>query len=111
MSQLSKDLVGVFMTPIILGILKQKQSYGYELIKNIKELTDGRLNSKEGAIYPVLQKMEKKGWIKSEWNMEENQRPRKYYTVLPEGIVAFDYEMTQIHELVRTLDKLYFGSS
>ena len=107
MNSLSKDIVGVFLAPMILGLLKQNDSYGYELVRNIKELTNGRLTPKEGVIYPVLQKMEKKSWIKSAWNFGEDQRPRKYYTILQEGVVVLDSERMQISELVKILDKLY----
>jgi len=86
MNRISKELVGASASPIILSILKQGDSYGYEIVQKVKELTNGEIKWQEASIYPVLKKLENQGMIKSYWRVQEGERPRKYYTLQREGI-------------------------
>ena len=56
---ISKDLVAASSKPLILSILCQKESYGYEIIKIIHEFSQNEIQWKDGMLYPVLHKMEK----------------------------------------------------
>lgn len=85
MEKLSKELIGASTTPIILSILTKNESYGYEIIQNIKEISGGKIEFGEGTLYPVLHKLEKKGFIESYWKVAETGRKRKYYKISPEG--------------------------
>jgi len=85
MKSISKELVGASATPIILSVLKKGDSYGYEIVQRVKELTNGEIKWQEPSIYPVLKKLESTGMIKSYWKVQQGERPRKYYTILPEG--------------------------
>ncbi|MDA3879761.1 MAG: helix-turn-helix transcriptional regulator [Prolixibacteraceae bacterium] len=85
MSKISKELVGASAMPIILSILDKKESYGYEIMQKVKDLSDERIEWKEGSLYPVLHKLEKNGLIKSLWKMADNGRHRKYYAINKKG--------------------------
>lgn len=85
MKSITKELLGASAVPIVLSVLKNQDSYGYEIVQKVKELTNNRISWKEASIYPVLKKLENNGMIKSYWKMQENERPRKYYTILAEG--------------------------
>lgn len=85
MTKISKELVGATAMPIILSILEQGESYGYQIIQKVKELSKEQIVWKEGSLYPVLHKMESQGMIKSEWQIAENGRPRKYYVIEQAG--------------------------
>ena len=85
MERISKELMGASSVPIILSILEHGDSYGYEIMQKVKSLSKGRIEWKEGSIYPVLKKLESIGMIKSYWNLEGAQRPRKYYAINPNG--------------------------
>ena len=85
MKSISKELVGASAIPIILSILKSGDSYGYEIVQKVKELTKGEIKWKEASIYPVLKKLENSGMIKSYWKVQKNERPRRYYTILADG--------------------------
>ena len=86
MQRISKDLVGASVSTVILSILNQGDSYGYEMIQKVKEFTNGEVEWHEVGIYPVLKKMENEGMVRSYWKMEEGERPRKYYTIKEEGL-------------------------
>lgn len=102
MSKISKELVGASAVPIILSILDKNESYGYEIMQNVKQLSDGRIEWKEGSLYPVLHKLEKNGNIKSLWKMAENGRYRKYYAINKKGRKALQDEIDN-WKLVHTM--------
>jgi PadR family transcriptional regulator PadR len=102
MKSISKELLGASATPIILSILKNGDNYGYEIVLKVKKLTNDKIKWKEASIYPVLKKLESRGLIKSYWKVVENERPRKYYTILAEGEKQFEHNMYE-WELVNSL--------
>jgi len=85
METFSKELIGASSIPLILSILSNGESYGYEIIKTIKELSGAKIEFKEGTMYPVLHKLEKKGLIESFWKPSETGRKRKYYKITEKG--------------------------
>jgi DNA-binding PadR family transcriptional regulator len=93
MNKISKELVGASAVPIILSILDKKESYGYEIMQKVKDLSDDRIEWKEGSLYPVLHKLEKNGLIKSLWKMADNGRHRKYYAINKKGRKALREEI------------------
>lgn len=86
MKEISKGQMGVHSDLMILLILKREDSYGYSITQEVKHLSSGRINWKEGSLYPVLKKLEANKLIKSYWNIKDFDRPRKYYKILPKGI-------------------------
>jgi PadR family transcriptional regulator PadR len=108
MSKISKELVGASAIPIILSILDKNESYGYEIMQNVKELSSNRIEWKEGSLYPVLHKLEKNGLIKSLWKMAENGRHRKYYAINKKGRKALQDEIDNwslVHTMLTELWK------
>jgi len=91
----SKDLVAASATPIILAILKQHDSYGYEIIKRIKEASNDQIVWSEGMLYPVLHRLEKNGFVDSYWQKAETGRKRKYYSLNPEGLLELENHTRQ----------------
>ena len=85
MKSISKDLIGAASIPLILAVLRREDSYGYEIVQEVKRLTEEKISWKEASIYPVLKKLENNGMIKSYWKVEKTERPRKYYTILENG--------------------------
>lgn len=81
MKKIPKELIGATAVPLILSILKQGDTYGYEIIKKVKTLSAERIQWKEGSLYPVLKRLEAKKLIKSYWDVKSEPRPRKYYTL------------------------------
>jgi DNA-binding PadR family transcriptional regulator len=107
MAELSKDLIAASATPLILSILSLEESYGYQIIKKIKEISDDRIHWKEGTLYPVLHKMEKSGIIKSKWKVAENGRKRKYYQINKNGKKLLDEELDHWRLIFNSLKKLW----
>ncbi|MFK7920955.1 MAG: PadR family transcriptional regulator [Bacteroidia bacterium] len=103
---LSKDLIAASTIPIILSLLKKGDNYGYQLIKEVQKISEGALQWKEGSLYPVLIKMEKRGLITSYVKKEEG-RNRKYYSLNETGQSALT-QLQKEWELVNiTLNNLW----
>ena len=85
MRKIGKELMGASSIPLILSILQEDDTYGYDIMKKLKELSNGRIIWKEGSLYPVLKKMESLNYIKSYWDVKHFDRPRKYYKIQAEG--------------------------
>ena len=64
---LGKDLVAASATPLVLAILAEGESYGYAIIQEIKARSQNEMQWTDGMLYPVLHRMENKGWISSRW--------------------------------------------
>ena len=92
MNDISKELVGASSIPLILTILEDGENYGYMIIQRVKELSDGQIEWKDGTLYPILHKLEKKGLIVSFWKAAENGRKRKYYKLMETGKSALATE-------------------
>jgi DNA-binding PadR family transcriptional regulator len=107
MTVLSKDLIAASATPLILSILSVEESYGYQIIRKISEISDDRIHWKEGTLYPVLHKMEKSGIIKSKWKVAENGRKRKYYQINKKGKKILDEELDHWRLIFNSLKKLW----
>ena len=102
-----RELVAASAEPLILSLLEQGESYGYAIIQDIKNRSRGELEWTDGMLYPVLHRMERKGWIKSRWAESETGRKRKYYHLRKEGRKALRAETQQWMTVHETLTKLW----
>jgi len=82
----SKELIAASTVPVILSILHQGESYGYQLIKEVAEKSKGQLEWSEAMLYPVLQRMEANKMISSRWVESESGKKRKYYRITKKGM-------------------------
>jgi PadR family transcriptional regulator PadR len=102
----SKELLKGTLQPIILNLLKEnKRMYGYEMTQRVKELTDGKIEITEGALYPTLHKLESEGVLKVE---EEyiGKRVRKYYKLTKTGTLVVKQKVNEINEFLATIHVL-----
>ena len=82
---LGKDLVAASATPLVLAILAEQDSYGYAILKRVRELSDGHLQWTDGMLYPVLHRLERLGLVAAKWAASETSRRRKYYRITRKG--------------------------
>jgi PadR family transcriptional regulator, regulatory protein PadR len=80
------DVIHGTLELLLLKTLSRGQAmHGFEILNWIHESTDGQLLLEEGALYPALHRMEKRRWIRGEWNISEKGRRAKYYTITATG--------------------------
>jgi len=94
---------------LILLFLKQKEYYGYDLIKTIKQTA--RLDISEGTIYPLLNRLKSQKLITSRWEEKEVGLPRKYYQITASGLDVLEAMKSSWNEFRRVLDELMKESS
>ncbi len=86
--QIDKDLVAASATPLVLAILAEGKSYGYAILKRVRELSDGELEWTDGMLYPLLHRLQRLGYVIPEWETPDGGRRRKYYALTEEGQAA-----------------------
>jgi PadR family transcriptional regulator PadR len=69
----------------LLSLLSQGSKYGLQMINELKEMSGGFLDLKEGTLYPALRRLEERGYLKSEWVERESGIPRRYYKITEKG--------------------------
>ncbi len=70
---------------LILKTLSWGSTHGYGIARWIQQITGDVLRIEEGSLYPALHRLEKRGWITSDWGLSENNRRAKYYELTARG--------------------------
>jgi len=105
---ITKELVAASTEPLILSLLSKGESYGYELIQEVKRLSGDKIEWTDGMLYPVLHRMEHRGLIKSRWGESDSGRKRKYYSLKKAGKTALATHNAQwslVHGVLSGLQK------
>lgn len=101
--EINKDLVAASSTPIVLAILAEGDSYGYAILKRVRELSGGQMEWTDGMLYPVLHRLERLGHIGARWKVAETGRRRKYYRITRSGRAQLAEEQQQWQAVDATL--------
>ncbi len=89
---------------IILKLLSERERmYGYELTQEVKRLTQGKLKITEGALYPMLHKLESKGLLETE-QQKVDGRWRKYYRLTNTGIKETTTQIAALKQAIENLE-------
>lgn len=83
---ISSDIIRGYNDTIILFLLIKNDSYGYEISKNIREITNEEYVIKETTLYSAFNRLEKNGYIESYSGGETKGKSRTYYKITKEGI-------------------------
>ena len=70
---------------LILSLVEAQPHHGYEISKLIEQRSRGALSFHAASLYPLLYRLEKRGWIQGRWVEKESQRRRRYYRLTSEG--------------------------
>lgn len=89
---------------LFLKILSIRDCYGYEITHSIKELTNGKIDIKEGSMYPVLYKFEDLGYISSEKKLIGKRMTRIYYHLEPSGKAYLEGIYKEYKEMTSIID-------
>jgi PadR family transcriptional regulator, regulatory protein PadR len=94
------------LEPIVLQLLQtHRRMYGYEITQTVKEITKGELQITEGALYPLLHRLEAQGLLEAEMEMADN-RMRKYYTLTKAGKEKTKSAIGELQAFMQTLEHL-----
>jgi PadR family transcriptional regulator len=97
------------LTMLILRVLQSGSLHGYAIGQRIHVLSSEVLAVEEGLLYPTLQKMLLKGWVKAEWGISETNRKVRFYRLTPAGrkhleaeLAGYDRVTQAIRDILRT---------
>jgi DNA-binding PadR family transcriptional regulator len=108
---INKDLVAASSTPLVLAILAEGDTYGYAILKRVRELSGGHMEWTDGMLYPVLHRLERLGYIEASWEVPESGRRRKYYCLTARGRAQLAEERRQWQAVDATLRGIWSAFS
>jgi transcriptional regulator len=90
---------------LILKTLERntEQMHCYGIARYIKQISGDALQVEEGSLYPALQRLAIKGWVKSEWGPSENNRRARYYTLTPAGRKQLRREVADFERVLEAI--------
>jgi DNA-binding PadR family transcriptional regulator len=106
--KLSKKTLDGNMETLILAVLSDGPSYGYQLVQDLNAKAPGVLKTGEGTIYPVLHRLEERGLIQSAWRAGETGRQRRYYRITQKGKKSLSQNRLQFAALAKVM-RVVFG--
>jgi PadR family transcriptional regulator, regulatory protein PadR len=107
MVRIDKDLVAASATPLVLGILAEKESYGYAILKKVNELSAGEMRWTDGMLYPLLHRLERLGYIQASWRVATSGRRRKHYAITQAGQRVLAERRRQWAVVTDALDRVW----
>tara|TARA_R110002050_G_scaffold87066_3_gene184613 strand:+ start:45 stop:377 length:333 start_codon:yes stop_codon:yes gene_type:complete len=103
----SKNYIKGFLEDIVLQLIrKNDKMYGYEISQKVKEITAGEINLTEGALYPVLHRLESQNLLIVTYKKVDG-RVRKYYELTPEGGESIKNNVVELQAFLAGLNSLF----
>lgn len=110
--QFSKGMMTGAAELIVLHVLKsKKESYGYELIRAIAQDSNDIFDFEEGTLYPLLYRLEQKGFIESVVKPAPNGKKRRYYSLTKEGNASLKERKTEMAFFFKGLEHVLQSQS
>ena len=108
---IDKDLVAASATPLVLAILAEGESYGYAILKRVRDLSEGEMEWTDGMLYPLLHRLSRLGYVTTEWRTPPEGRRRRYYAITEEGRATLAEQQRQWLTVARALGDVWRGSA
>jgi PadR family transcriptional regulator PadR len=100
---LTPDLLPGTLYMMILRTLSQGPMHGYAIAKHIHNWSKGDLEIEDGSLYPALQRMLIKGWLKAEWGVTDNNRRARFYKLTATGKKRLESESNAFDKMIRAI--------
>jgi len=101
-----RELLPGTLDMLVLKTLTAGPLHGYGLALHIKQRSNDVLQVDEGSLYPALQRMRQKGWIKAEWKQTPNKQRARYYTITATGRTQLGLRETGFAELLHAIHRV-----
>jgi PadR family transcriptional regulator PadR len=102
----SSDLLPGTLELLILKALVGGAKHGYGIAEHLRLVSDDVLRVGESALYPALQRLLLKGWVKAEWGTSENNRRARYYTLLAAGRKQLAAERAEFDRMIGAIQRV-----
>ncbi|HEV8397356.1 MAG TPA: PadR family transcriptional regulator [Vicinamibacterales bacterium] len=91
---------------VVLRVLTRQPLHGYAIAQTLRQRSGDELSVEEGSLYPALQKLLLKGWVKAAWRESDSGRQVREYRITPSGRKQLDAEMNEYRRMASALDTL-----
>src|SRR5215472_12839385 len=100
------DLMPGTLDLLILKTLTRSPLHGYGIALAIKRLSEDVLTVEEGSLYPALQRLLVRGWVKAEWRTTETNRRARFYTLTGAGRKQLGIELSQYEQMIAAIGRV-----
>jgi len=100
------DLLPGTLELLILKTLVRGEMHGYGIAQRLRDLSDDVLQVGESSLYPALQRLLLKGWVRAEWGASDNNRRARYYTLTAPGRRQLAVEREEFDRLIMAIHKV-----
>jgi transcriptional regulator len=91
---------------LVLRVLTRQPLHGYAIAQTIRQLSREELSVEEGSLYPALQKLLIKGWVKAAWRESDSGRQVREYRITPSGRRQLDEEVAEYRRMSNAIEVL-----
>ena len=91
---------------LILSLVEDQPRHGYDLSKLIETRSGGLLTFRVASLYPLLYRLEKRGWIHGRWIEKAGQRRRRYYRLTPAGAQVLEAQRNTWRDFVEAISRI-----
>ena len=106
MSQRDEIPPGTLYMLILKTLARQGEMHGYEIANSIQQISEDVLQVEEGSLYPALQRMLVKGWVKAEWATTAGNRRARYYHLTPLGRRQLALEVSKYERVAAAIARV-----
>jgi len=91
---------------LILALVEARPRHGYEIAQRIEIESDGALKFNIASLYPLLYRLERRGWLQGRWTEKPGQRRRRYYRLTPTGRRVLAEQRSGWKTFVAAIDRI-----
>jgi PadR family transcriptional regulator, regulatory protein PadR len=100
------DILQGTLDLLILRTLQNDPMHGWAISDRIQQISQDVLQVNQGSLYPALHRLEKRGWLKSEWGVSEANQRAKYYRMTAAGKAQLSREQDRWSQLVHAIGRI-----
>lgn len=106
---MDKELLKGSLDLLLLSIIARRDTYGYEIARELQERSQDTYRISQGTLYPALRRLESKGWIRSYWGESEAKGRRKFYVITDLGRKVLKEKLSEwdhLSDLIQSVRKV-----
>ena len=101
-----RDLLPGLLDMLVLKTLSVQPMHGYGIAQQLQRQSQDVIRVEEGSLYPALQRMRQKGWLKAEWRQTPNNQRARYYTITEAGRRQLGEQEDRFSELIAAVRRV-----
>ena len=105
----SKELKKGSAELLVLSLVEARPRHGYDIAKRIESGSDGTLKFHAASLYPLLYRLERKGWIEGRWHEQAGQRRRRMYKLTRDGRKILAAQRNGWQAFVKAINRITGG--